>query len=97
LNDSISPVFCFAILCCSAVNIAIVSFIFVSGAGSEKTHCIGGATMVDGMTGIPTYSKLGDKLSPTKFAAVIPDPCSAATTSSRLVFSPDWTLTANIT
>jgi len=53
--------------------------------------------MVDGMTGIPTYSKLGDKLSPTKFAAVIPDPCSAATTSSRLVFSPDWTLTANIT
>jgi hypothetical protein len=75
-------------LCCSAVNIAIVSLIFTSDAGSEKIHCIGGATL---------YSKLGDKLTPTKFAAVIPDPCSAATTSSRLVFSPDCIFTANNT
>ena len=75
---------------CSAVSIAIVSLIFASGTGKAKAHCSGEA-IIGGAGCGPTTANItfGPMLTPEKFAAVIPDPCNAATTSSRPVLSPD--------
>ena len=69
-----------------------MSFVFVRATGRLKVHWIVGA-----ITGsVPTGMKISDDvLTPTKFAAVMPDPCNAATTSSRLVLTSDWTDTLN--
>ena len=80
-------------LFCKALSVAIVSLIFASGTGRAKIHCSSGGAIV----GCKLSTKFAPVLTPEKFAAVIPDPCSAATTSSRLVFSPDCTFTANNT
>src|SRR5258708_22262531 len=47
------------------------------------------------MDGVPKMINPGDVLTPVKFASVIPDPCKAPSTSSRLALRPEITETPN--
>jgi len=82
LNDSVIPLFSLATFCCRVVRLATVAFVFVRGVVRLKVHCSMG----------PASSKLMaygfEEETFDKFAAVIPDPCKAASTSSRPVLTP---------
>jgi len=89
LNDSVSPLFALAIFWPRAVKLATVAFVFANGAGKLKDQ----TKLGWGGTVPPNWLFV---LTPDKFAAVIPDPCKAASTSSRPVLRGDWTLTEKI-
>ncbi len=78
-------------LCCKAVSVATVSLVLVKGAANRNDQLRGGGTneITPGF-GFPVNGRK-PVLNPTKFAIVIPDPCNAATTSSRLVSIPELT------
>src|SRR5260370_32875670 len=80
-----------------AVNIATVYFIFVRGTGSVKFQTTSGCSATFPGGGTRTGGRPGVVVTPEKFACVIPDPASAARTSSRLVFRPADTPTVNTT
>src|SRR5579864_4448329 len=95
VNDMLRPVFFFARLCCTVLNFAMVSFVLEKGTANRNDQSsIGG-----GSDGIPTPTEKlrNELLSPLKFVTVMPDPCSAAMISSRLVSNPDMTSTLNNT
>lgn len=81
LNDSVNPLASLAMFCCSVVKLATVAFVFARGTGRLNTHVRPDM--------VPTFKASCKLLTPDKFAAVRPDPCKAATTSSRLALSPD--------
>jgi hypothetical protein len=87
LNDSVSPLFNLAMLCCKVVRLATVVFVFAKGPVRLNAHCSAGVEH-----GLVAHCVL----TPDKFAAVIPDPCSAASTSSNPVLMLDCTVTAKI-
>lgn len=98
LNDNVSPLFAFAIFCSSVVKLVTVDFVLANGTGSVNVQPRVGAK-VDGR---PPLLPSTDVICPTvltleKFAIVMPDPCSAASTSSRPVFKPDVTVMENNT
>ncbi len=92
LNDRVRPLFSLAMFCCSMVRLATVSFVFVKATGKRKIHW----SVMDDEEAGPAKSINGTVLTPDKFAAVIPNPCSAATTSSKPVPIPDCTVTEKI-
>src|SRR5579864_7126326 len=89
LNDNVNPLFLFATLCCRLLSDAPVAFNCEIGTGKVKDQSMVGA-------GIGRVTTFNSGLSmPLKFAALIPEPASAAITSSRLVLRPELTSTAN--
>lgn len=79
LNDSVSPLSSLAMFCCSVVRLATVAFVFVRDVVRLKVHCSMGWLLK-----LNEITKLLDETL-VKFAAVIPDPCKAASTSSSPV------------
>lgn len=78
-------------LFCNALSVDAVSLIFASGTGRVNAHSIIGVIEVGRGcgAGLITGINCGPEPTPDKFAAVIPDPCKAATTLSRLVLILD--------
>jgi hypothetical protein len=94
LNDMLSPLFCFAMFCCSVVRVATVALVFVSAAGRVNVQTrLGGGNWPPGRMVADNWPGV---LTPEKFAAVIPALCKAASTSSRPVLRLAWTLIPKI-